>query len=137
GAVGVLIYNNIDQPGPINPSLGSAAVQIPVGGITKASGEALLADVEAVGGNVTLTVSAIENATSQNIIATRTPKKRGGDGIVHVSVHYGSVPCAAEATDNASGTSTNHEIALVFKSYPIDEEVRFDFVGYEEIGLVG
>ena len=137
GAVGVLIYNNIDQPGPINPSLGSAAVQIPVGGITKASGEALLADVEAVGGNVTLTVSAIENATSQNIIATRTPKKGGGDGIVHVTAHYDSVPFAAGASDNASGTATALEIARVLKSYPIDEEVRFAFVGAEEIGLVG
>lgn len=137
GAVGVLIYNNVDQPGPINPSLGTGSVQIPVGGITKASGEALLADVEATGGKVTLTVTAFDNATSQNIIATRAPEKGGGDGIVHVTAHYDSVPFAKGASDNASGTATALEIARVLKSYPIDEEVRFVFVGAEEIGLVG
>ena len=137
GAVGVLIYNNIDQIGPINPSLGGAEVQIPVGGITKASGEALLEDVVTSGGTVTLTVTAFENATSQNIIATRTPKKGGDDGIVHVTAHYDSVPFAAGASDNASGTAVALELARILKSYPIDQELRIAFVGAEEIGLVG
>lgn len=137
GAVGVLIYNNVDQPGPLNPSLGAGEVQIPVGGITKASGEALLEDVALADGSVTLTVTAFEDSTSQNIIATRTPKKGGNDGIVHVTAHYDSVPFAAGASDNASGTSTALEIARVLKSYPIDQEVRFVFVGAEEIGLAG
>ena len=44
GAIAVLIYNNIDQAGPLNPSINDHA-PIPVGGITKVSGEALLADV--------------------------------------------------------------------------------------------
>ncbi|ANU21734.1 aminopeptidase [Planococcus plakortidis] len=137
GAAGVLIYNNVDQAGPLNPSLGGNEMDIPVGGITKASGEALKADVLAANGTVTLTVQAFEGATSENIIATRTPKKGGGDGIVHVSAHYDSVPFAAGASDNASGTAVALEIARVLKSYPIDEELRFVFVGAEEIGLLG
>ena len=44
GAIAVLIYNNVDQAGPLNPSINDHA-PIPVGGITKVSGEALLADV--------------------------------------------------------------------------------------------
>lgn len=137
GAAGVLIYNNIDQPGPINPSLGGNEMPIPVGGITKAAGEALKEDVLATGGTVTLSVQAFEGATSENVIATRAPKQGGGDGIVHVSAHYDSVPFAKGASDNASGTAVALEIARVLKSYPVNEEVRFVFVGAEEIGLLG
>lgn len=137
GAAGVLIYNNIDQPGPLSPSLGGAEMPIPVGGITKASGEALKTDVLATGKTVTLSVQAFEGATSENVIATRAPKKGGTDGIVHVTAHYDSVPFAAGASDNASGTAVALEIARVLKSYPIDQEVRFVFVGAEEIGLLG
>lgn len=137
GAAGVLIYNNVDQAGPLNPSLGGNEMAIPVGGITKASGEALKTDVLAADATVTLTVQAFEGATSENIVATRTPKKGGSDGIVHVSAHYDSVPFASGASDNASGTAVALEIARVLKSYPIDEEVRFVFVGAEEIGLLG
>lgn len=73
GAVGVLIYNNIESPGPLNPSIGEAS--IPVGGISKASGEALIADVVRNDGTVTLKVDALTDVKSQNIIATRAPKK--------------------------------------------------------------
>lgn len=137
GAIGVLIYNNVDSPGPINPSLGSGEVSIPVAGITKASGEALLQDVAAQNKTVTLKVKRIENAKSQNIIATRTPQKGKDHDIVHVSAHFDSVPFAPGASDNASGTAVALELARVLKSYPIEKELRFVFVGAEEIGLVG
>ncbi|QUW21428.1 M20/M25/M40 family metallo-hydrolase [Sporosarcina sp. Marseille-Q4063] len=136
GSAGVLIYNNIDQAGPLNPSINENA-PLPVGGITKVSGEALLEDVASQDGTVTLKVNAIENATSQNIIAKRTPKKGGNHDILHVSAHFDSVPFAPGASDNASGTAVALEMARVLKSYPIDKELRFAFVGAEEIGLVG
>ncbi|MBT2758442.1 M20/M25/M40 family metallo-hydrolase [Mesobacillus foraminis] len=137
GAIGVLIYNNADQPGPLNPSLGGGEVAIPVGGITKESGEALLKDIVAQNKTITLNVKRIANAKSQNIIATRTPQKGKDHEIVHVSAHFDSVPFAKGASDNASGTAVALELARVLKSYPIDKELRFVFVGAEEIGLVG
>ena len=136
GAIGVLIYDNINQPGPLNPSIGGN-VPVPVGGISKVSGEALLQDVAAQSKTVTLNVNRIENAKSQNIIATRAPNKGKNHDIVHVSAHIDSVPFAAGANDNASGTAVALELANVLKSYPIDKELRFVFVGAEEIGLIG
>ncbi|WHY87488.1 DUF4910 domain-containing protein [Neobacillus novalis] len=136
GAIAVLIYDNINQTGPLNPSIGGN-VNVPVGGITKVSGEALLQDVVAPGKTVSLNVTRIANAKSQNIIATRAPKQGKNHDIVHVSAHIDSVPFAAGANDNASGTAVALELANVLKSYPIDKELRFAFVGAEEIGLVG
>ena len=136
GSAGVLIYDNIDQAGPLNPSINENA-PLPVGGITKVSGEALLEDVASQNGTVTLKVKSIANATSQNIIAKRTPKKGGNHDILHVSAHYDSVPFAPGASDNASGTAVALEMARVLKSYPIEKELRIAFVGAEEIGLVG
>ena len=138
GAAGVLIYNNADQPAPMNPSIGGP-YDIPVGSITKASGEALLQDVEAQNKTVTLTVKSFKNIKSQNIIATKHPKpnKGGETDIVHISAHFDSVPFAPGASDNASGTAVALELARVLKSYPADKELRFVFVGAEEIGLLG
>lgn len=136
GAAGVIIYDNVDQPGPLNPSIGGETT-VPVAGISKASGEALRNDILAQGKTVTLTVEKLGSATSKNIIATRTPDKGSNHDIVHVSAHFDSVPFAPGANDNASGTSVALELARVLKSYPIDKELRFVFVGAEEIGLVG
>lgn len=136
GAAGVIIYDNSEASGPPNLSIGGDA-PLPVAGIKKVSGEALLEDVVATGGTVTLKVDALTGQTSQNIIATRAPKNVSNPDIVHVSAHFDSVPLAPGASDNATGTSTALEIARVLKSYPIDKEVRFVFVGAEEIGLVG
>ena len=55
GSVGVLIYDNIDQSGPLNPSINENS-PLPVGGITKVSGEALLEDVVSQNGTVTFKV---------------------------------------------------------------------------------
>ncbi|MCP3740058.1 M20/M25/M40 family metallo-hydrolase [Rossellomorea sp. BNER] len=136
GAIGVLIYDNTNQPGPLNPSIGGD-FSIPVGGITKVSGEALLEDVVSQNKTVTFKVKRMENAKSQNIIATKLPKKGANHDILHVSAHFDSVPFAPGASDNASGTAVALELARVLKSYPTDKELRFAFVGAEEIGLVG
>ncbi|MBT2709441.1 M20/M25/M40 family metallo-hydrolase [Pseudomonas sp. ISL-84] len=86
---------------------------------------------------MTFNVKRIENVTSQNIIATKQPTKGDDTEIVHISAHFDSVPFAAGASDNASGTAVALELARVLKSYPTDKELRFAFVGAEEIGLVG
>lgn len=136
GAIGVLLYDNLVQSAPLNPSLGGN-VPIPVAGLTKASGEALLNDVVGSNKTVTLQVQVMENMKSQNIIATRTPNKGNNHDIVHVSAHFDSVPFSPGASDNATGTAVALELANILKSYPIDKELRFVFVGAEEIGLVG
>src|SRR5690606_13679526 len=106
----------------MNPSIGGP-YNIPVGSITKASGEALLQDVAAQNKKVTLTVKRFQNIKSQNIIATKNPKphKGGETDIVHISAHFDSVPFAPGASDNASGTAVALELARVLKSYPADK----------------
>jgi len=86
---------------------------------------------------VSFEVTLLENRKSKNIIASRTPNKGENHDIVHVSAHFDSVPFAPGASDNASGTAVALQIAKVLKSYPIDKEIRFVFVGAEEIGLLG
>lgn len=131
GAVGVIIYNNIE-----NAVLSfSANAQIPAGGISQEAGLALLGRI---GEEVTLT-AVIESApTSSNIIATKSPANGKNDAeIVYVSAHIDSVPGSPGANDNATGTAAALELARVLKDYSFDKEIRFVFVGAEEIGLVG
>ncbi|MFG6119879.1 DUF4910 domain-containing protein [Thalassobacillus sp. B23F22_16] len=137
GAVGVLIYNNAaDQP-PLNMSLGDYESPVPLAGLTMESGQALLEDVAAEEKEVTFAVERLEDATSTNIIASKSPKHVDNPEIVHVTAHFDSVPYAPGANDNASGTSVVLELARILKSYPVDKELRFAFFGAEEIGLVG
>ena len=136
GAIAVLIYNNINQASPLNPSINDHA-PIPVGGIDESERGGFIGGCFIQKGTVTLNVKHLGNATSQNIIAKRSPKKGEKHDIVHVSAHYDSVPFAPGASDNATGTAVALELARVLKSYPIEKEMRIAFVGAEEIGLVG
>ncbi|MFJ7934364.1 M20/M25/M40 family metallo-hydrolase [Sporosarcina sp. NPDC096371] len=136
GVAGVIIYNHEDSPGPLSFNV-SGDIKIPVGGITKSSGAALLTDVVAENKTVTLNVKELKNLTSSNIIATKAPEKGGSNEIMHVSAHYDSVPFSPGANDNGTGTAAALELARVFKDYKLDKELRFVFVGAEEIGLVG
>ncbi|WP_054707284.1 M20/M25/M40 family metallo-hydrolase [Bacillus sp. JCM 19041] len=133
GAVGVIIYNNIDSLVPLNPNLAGTEIKVPVVGVKKEDGARLLEQSE-----VTLQLEALTNQTSTNIIATRKPLiSKPNPGIVYITAHYDSVPGAPGANDNASGTATMLEMARVLKFLPIDKEVRFIAFGAEEIGLVG
>jgi aminopeptidase YwaD len=139
GASGVIIYDNADSLVPPTPSLGDNAASIPVVAITKADGESLLEKIESEEVTATIKISEITDQTSQNIIAVKEPKGKptNDHDIVYVTAHYDSVPYGPGANDNASGTSVVLELARILKSYPTDKEVRFVFVGAEEIGLVG
>uniref|UniRef100_UPI0008374F5C M20/M25/M40 family metallo-hydrolase n=1 Tax=Oceanobacillus damuensis TaxID=937928 RepID=UPI0008374F5C len=139
GASGVIIYDNTDSLVPPTPSLGGNSASIPVVAITKDDGESLLEKMESEEVTATIKISEITNQTSQNIIAVKEPKGKPDNDhdIVYVTAHYDSVPYAPGASDNASGTSVVLELARIMKGYATDKEVRFVFVGAEEIGLVG
>lgn len=130
GAVGVIIYNNVD--GLITPTLTPYESPIPVVCISSKDGETVKQ------GGMVGTIMAELKTQSQNIVAKRLPNKSNGKtGIVHVTAHYDSVPLAPGANDNASGTAAMLELARVLKAYPIDKEIRFIACGAEEIGLKG
>lgn len=132
GAVGVIIYNNVDSDSPLKFTAADAT--IPAFGITQAKGEGLLDYT----GDVTLDVAVSETLTSANVIATKLPANGATDAdIVYVSAHIDSVPGAPGANDNGAGTAAALELARVIKDAPLDKELRIAFVGAEEIGLVG
>ena len=132
GATAVIIYNNVDGTSPLSYS---ATTSIPAVGISKADGLTL----KGLSGNeATLTTVIESQPTSSNIIATKYPENSTDRGdIVYVSAHFDSVPGADGANDNASGTAAALELARILKDVPSDKELRFVFVGAEEIGLVG
>ncbi|PTM59836.1 M28 family peptidase [Desmospora activa] len=139
GAVGVIIYDNVDALVPPSPSLGGEEISIPVVAVTKENGEAMLTAMESDEVIVKLVIQAHTNQTSQNVIAVKKPKgkeKKDAD-IVYVTAHYDSVPYSPGANDNASGTGVMLELARIMKGLPTDKEVRFVAFGAEEIGLLG
>ncbi len=133
GAIGVLMYNN--QPGNVNPTLGTYKANIPYLSLSLNDGNKILDEMEK--GSLTISIKSELLTNSQNIIATRKPKNIKNPEIVYISAHYDSVPYAPGANDNASGTSMLLELAKILKSYPINKEIRFVACGAEEIGLNG
>lgn len=133
GAIAVLMYNNAS--GNVNPTLGDYKANIPYLSISLEDGEKI--KDEMAKNSVTVSIKSNVLTSSQNIIATRTPKNVKNPEIVYVTAHYDSVPYAPGANDNASGTSMLLELAKILKSYPIDKEIRFIACGAEEIGLNG
>lgn len=133
GAVGAIIYNNVD--GPVNGTLGDpSAAKIPTGGITKADGQALATKD---GASVTLDLRAFQEArTSYNVIAeTKTGRK---DNVVMLGAHLDSVTEGAGINDNGTGSAALLETALQLGSKPkANNAVRFGWWSAEEFGLVG
>lgn len=133
GAVGAIIYNNVD--GPLNGTLGDpSAGKIPTGGITKADGEVLAAKE---GASVTLDLRSFQEArTSYNVIAeTKTGRK---DNVVMLGAHLDSVTEGPGINDNGTGSAALLETALQLGSKPkANNAVRFGWWSAEEFGLVG
>lgn len=131
GAVGVIIYDNVEKEEPLSYS---ATSTIPAIGITQAQGELLKESTD----NANIVISVVDQQTSANIIATKYPENGStASEIVYISAHVDSVPGAPGANDNATGTAAALEMARVLKDQPLDKELRIAFVGAEEIGLVG
>ncbi|GGS17731.1 M28 family metallopeptidase [Actinokineospora fastidiosa] len=132
GAVAAIVYNNAD--GPVNGTLGSAeAAKLPVGGITRADGEALAA----AGGTVTLELRALrEERTTYNLLAETTTGRK--DNVVMAGAHLDSVVAGPGINDNGTGSAALLETALRLGGSPrVNNAVRFAWWGAEELGLVG
>ncbi|PXY31876.1 M28 family metallopeptidase [Prauserella muralis] len=133
GAVGAIIYNNVD--GELNGTLGDpAAARIPTGGITLADGQALAGQE---GAEVTLDLRALqEERTTYNVIAeTKTGRK---DNVVMAGAHLDSVTEGPGINDNGTGSAALLETALQLGGSPkVNNAVRFAWWSAEEFGLVG
>ncbi|RRO15141.1 M28 family peptidase [Saccharopolyspora rhizosphaerae] len=133
GAVGTIIYNNVD--GPLNGTLGDPAdARIPSAGVTKQVGEGLAGQA---GAEVNLDIqSRLESVTTRNVVAqTRTGRP---DNVVMAGAHLDGVPEGPGINDNGSGSAGLLEAALRMGGSPQTENaVRFAWWGAEESGLVG
>jgi len=132
GVLAVVVANNVDGlPGGTLqlPQNGT----IPIGMVTRADGDTLLAD----GGGATLVLdTTIEDRTSHNVIAqTRTGRT---DNVVMAGAHLDGVPAGPGINDNGSGSSALLETALRLGPRPrVGNAVRFAWWGAEELSLVG
>ncbi len=133
GAVGAIIYNNVD--GPINGTLGDPdAGRIPTGGMSKVDGEALVARA---GEEANLELRALtEERTTYNVFAeTKTGRK---DNVVMAGAHLDSTPAGPGISDNGTGSAALIETALALGGSPkVNNAVRFAWWGAEEFGLLG
>lgn len=137
GAVGVVIYNNVE--GVISGTLGAPnpTAFAPIGGITSADGEALVARLNA-GESVTATLDInvfVEQRYSSNVIAS---SKAGNlSNVVFIGAHLDSVAAGPGINDNGSGSVTVLELAIQLAKYKLKNAVRFAWWTAEEFGLVG
>ncbi|WP_329383595.1 M28 family metallopeptidase [Streptomyces sp. NBC_01351] len=137
GAVGAVIYNNTD--GALNGTLGDPNVaKIPTGGVTKAEGEKLAAEVAAGPVEVTLDIRELrENRKTYNVIA----ETRGGDenNTVFLGAHLDSVAAGPGINDNGSGSAGILQVAqrLASSQNKINNKVKFAWWSAEEFGLLG
>lgn len=136
GASAAIIYNNADAP--LNGTLGAPGTQYtPVTGITRADGQALLAEMAK--GPVTMSFvldKIVENRKTFNVLAeTRTGR---ADNVVMVGAHLDSVQAGPGINDNGSGTAAALETATqLAKVKKLNNRVRFAWWGAEELGLLG
>ncbi|MEW2412700.1 M28 family metallopeptidase [Streptomyces sp. NPDC046866] len=137
GAVGAVIYNNTD--GALNGTLGDAnAGKVPTGGISKAEGEKLAAEVAAGPVEVTLDIREFrENRKTFNVIA----ETQGGDenNTVFLGAHLDSVAAGPGINDNGSGSAGILQVAqrLAGDQKKIKNKVKFAWWSAEEFGLLG
>ena len=133
GAIGVLIYNYMDQTSSVQGTLGEP-FDIPVFGLTYSLGQQLLYSPSSV---LHMNYSS---ETSTIVTANLIAETQGGnsDSIVIVGSHLDSVDAGPGINDNGSGSSANLQMALQFLSeVEFVNKVRFIWYGAEEEGLLG
>ncbi|MDX3058885.1 M28 family metallopeptidase [Streptomyces sp. NE06-03E] len=137
GAVGAVIYNNTE--GALSGTLGDAGSgKIPTGGVTRAEGEKLVAEVAKGEVKVSLELREFrEERVTRNVVA-ETP---GGNAAktVMLGAHLDSVTDGPGINDNASGSAGLLEVALELAGShrtPANK-VRFAWWSAEENGLLG
>ncbi|WP_175410565.1 M28 family metallopeptidase [Streptomyces sp. TRM64462] len=137
GAVGAIIYNHLE--GSLAGTLGSPeAGKIPTGGITKAEGEALAAELANGPVEVNLEIRQIqEMRTTRNVIAET--QRGNAANTVMLGSHLDSVIAGPGINDNGSGSAGLLDVALKFAKHKhkTTNKVRFAWWGAEENGLLG
>ncbi|KAF2181525.1 leupeptin-inactivating enzyme 1 precursor [Zopfia rhizophila CBS 207.26] len=138
GAIGVLIYNNVDgnlEGYSLQKFEDPEAPYVPTGGISQSAGEALVAQLEA-GTEVIVDLTTVaEASTSYNVIAQT--KAGDQDNVIHIGGHSDSVAAGPGINDNGSGTISILEIAIQLTKFTVKNAVRFSWWTAEEEGLLG
>lgn len=135
GAIGVILFNNTTAS--FTGTLGQN-FSIPIVSLSGIQGNNLVNALAEGPVGVKLVVFSTPTAYSPNVIATKPAKhKDANDQIVMFTAHLDSVANAPGANDNASGVAGVLEMARILRGDQSVREVRFAFLGAEEIGLVG
>ena len=141
GAVAVIIYNEGTTTDPsrqelLAPTLGEIELDIPVIGVSYATGRQLLSETAAL----TISVETeIRTTISNNVIA----ETRGGraDNVVMLGAHLDSVAEGPGINDNGTGSAAILETALQLAKdngdRRVNNTVRFAWWSAEESGLIG
>ena len=136
GAVGVVVYNNVE--GLLYGTLGAeGVVTVPVAGADLVDGQAVVADIADGGATLTLdTRFHVEQQESFNVIAeTRAGRD---DNVVMLGAHLDGVEEGPGLNDNGSGSAVLLEVAVqLAKQKKLNNTVRFAWWGAEELGLLG
>lgn len=137
GAIGVLIFNQGDQPSRrdlFGGTLGGdSKVTLPVYSIPTSLGEAL---IEQAGVQVGMQVeTSVKDMRSYNVIA----ETRSGnpDNIVMIGAHLDGVHEGAGLNDNGSGSAAILQVAKDMAQIRLNNRIRFAWWSAEELGLVG
>jgi aminopeptidase YwaD len=130
GAAAVVIFNN--EAEVFSGSLSQDA-RVPVVGISRADGQALLADLGRQPVELEVRVGSEGAGISRNVIA----KPPGRQCETITGGHFDSVPQAPGASDNATGTAAVIEIATIIANRGEMGSNCFVLFGAEELGLVG
>jgi Zn-dependent M28 family amino/carboxypeptidase len=143
GAVGVIIFNEGNDPGRVGVLSGTLSpplFSLPAVGTTFALGLELNGGVNNGPTGVTVhlkTDTVAENRTTRNVIA-ETP---AGDAnhVIVIGAHLDSVSRGPGINDNGSGSAGILEIAETFASQMRDtrNKLRFEWYSAEEEGLIG
>ncbi|KAF2837330.1 aminopeptidase Y [Patellaria atrata CBS 101060] len=139
GAVGAIIYNNVEGPiagGTLATPTRPEGPYPPVAGISGTEGAAIIEQLAAGPVSAILDVEALsENRTTMNVIA----QTKGGDqnNVIMVGAHADSVNAGPGINDDGSGTVGILEVALQLAKFKTKNAVRFGFWSAEEFGLLG
>ncbi|GAA3694394.1 M28 family metallopeptidase [Terrabacter ginsenosidimutans] len=132
GAVGIVIYNNVD--GPLNGTLGATyTADFPAVGITQALGLQLAATPGLVLRLKTDTLRG--TATTYNVLAELPGKNT--KNVVMAGAHLDSVNAGPGINDNGSGSAALVELAENLSKVKPQNTIRLAWWGAEESNLVG
>ena len=140
GAVGAIIYNNIDAGyGPLAGTLGDpSAARIPTGGISKADGEKLAADIAQGPVNISFEIRQFQEMRTTNNVIAETPGGNAANTVM-LGAQLDTVPGSPGINDDGSGSAGLLDVALKLakKEKHPRNKVRFAWWSATESGLVG